>query len=172
MSNSDGFGQFHAPGPQDPYAGQQSADPYAGHQGSDPYSGQHGSDPFVGHQGTDPYGQQQGASYSAPQFGQGALPYGGPPQPTYVQAPPSDPLAVTSMILGIVSLTCLPVVGPIGLVLAIMGMKKTSDGTASGRGMAIAGLVLSILGTLYLVGIVLYFVFIIGLFAMTGSSGY
>ena len=118
---------------------------------------------------TDPYASQEPAAstYDAPQFGQGALPYGGPPQPVYVPAAPTNPLAVTSMILGIVSIACMPLVGPVGLVLAILGMKQTATSGEQGRGMAIAGLVLGYLE------IVLWFVFfaaIMGFFALGASQ--
>ncbi len=55
------------------------------------------------------------------------------------------------MVLGI--LLCIPLVTSLGaLVFAIVGMKATRPGGKGGRGMAIAGLVLGIIGTVMWLG--------------------
>jgi len=77
-----------------------------------------------------------------------------------VQQPPkadrTSILAVTSLVLGLLSLPCcfIPVVGPalglVGIVFAIASMIfiSSAQGRLGGRGLAIGGLVCSILGTL------------------------
>lgn len=52
----------------------------------------------------------------------------------------------TSAVLGLVFAFLLPVVG---LILSIIGITKTGAGKAKGRGLAVAGLIISILGTLF-----------------------
>ncbi|SCL46783.1 DUF4190 domain-containing protein [Micromonospora peucetia] len=69
-----------------------------------------------------------------------------PPQVIVAQVPPASGLATASMVLGIIGvlggwclfgLPCLAAV-----VLGHMGLRDTADGRKSGRGMAVAGLVL------------------------------
>ena len=141
---------------QDPYAAQQS--PYGAAQ--------------------SPYGAEQNG-YSAPQFDAGAQPYGvgvpGPYASPLVMAPPSSGLGIAGFVLGLRSITlCTGITGPFGLVLSIMGMRETSPEAASprsGRGLAIAGLVLSILGTLLLLAFVAYVIFAIVVVGLSASSG-
>lgn len=63
-------------------------------------------------------------------------------------APPAKPgnaAAVASLILGI--LLCIPLLTSVlAIVFAIVGLRKSRSGQAGGRGMAIAGLVLGIVG--------------------------
>ena len=61
---------------------------------------------------------------------------GGPPSAT----------AVLSLIAG--RLFCLPGVGPIATVLGVVGLARTSDGRTRGRGLAVAGLTLGLVGLL------------------------
>jgi phosphotransferase system glucose/maltose/N-acetylglucosamine-specific IIC component len=76
--------------------------------------------------------------------------------PIYSYTPPGNPngQAIASLVLGIVSIVCLPtsyfggayigaITGILGIVFAAVGMNKVN-----GRGLAIAGLVLSIIGTI------------------------
>ncbi|MFC7496557.1 MULTISPECIES: DUF4190 domain-containing protein [unclassified Nocardioides] len=100
-----------------------------------------------------PYGQQQGQPYGQPYP---------PQQPAYgypVAAPPTDGLALGSMITGIAALVmaCAYGVGllasPVALVLGRVAMKRIdrSEGRLGGRGMALAGFILGIIGTALLV---------------------
>lgn len=64
----------------------------------------------------------------------------------------SKGLAIASMVLGIISVVCccawyiaIPV-AIIGLVLGCISLKKISEGVADGKGMAMTGLVLSVVG--------------------------
>ena len=111
----------------------------------------------------------------------GQPPYGGPPG-GYGMAPQPkmSGMAIASLILGIASLcvTWIPVVGMVGFVTSIagailgfMGMKQVEQQpqTYSGKGIAIAGLVLSILA--FLVGL-LWMLFFAAMFsAAAGLEG-
>lgn len=156
---------------QDQYAAQQS--PYGAEQ--DPYSSGAGTSGDF----QESFGAEQSV-HSAPQFGGGAQPYGvgvpGPYASPIAMAPPSSGLGIAGFVLGLLSITlCSGITGPFGLVLSIMGMRETSPAAASprsGRGLAIAGLVLSILGTLILLAFVAYVIFVIVVVGVSASSGY
>ncbi|MDI3423504.1 DUF4190 domain-containing protein [Streptomyces luteolus] len=83
-----------------------------------------------------------------PPYGQGAPPpYGWqPPYPYPQQQPSTNGLAVTSMVLGI--LCFLP---PLGLVLGLVALSQIKRNGQRGKGMAIAGVTLSSIGTAFLV---------------------
>lgn len=177
---------------QDPYGtSSERHDPYGSSASADPYASaeQRGAaDPY----GTaDPYGsaEQRGAAdpHGAPQFGGGVqdpyvpLPSGLSPgyytAPGYaVAAPPSSGLGIAGFVVGLLGLTlCGTLVSPVGLVLSILGMRETAP-TATppkgGRGLTITGLVLSIIGTVGLLGIIAYFVFVFVIAGVAASSGY
>lgn len=66
--------------------------------------------------------------------------------------PRSEGLAITSMVLGIVGLLsvccCTLLSGPLGIAATItgfIGLSKANDGSAGGKGMAVAGVVLGII---------------------------
>ena len=95
-------------------------------------------------------------------------PYGYPYLPPYGAVQPPMPkkgrgFAVTAMVLGICSICFAGVIGILlaitGLIFAIIALKKCK-GPASGRGMAIAGLVCSIVGFVFSVLAILYTVWI------------
>lgn len=92
---------------------------------------------------------QAGPGYPPPN--PGFAPYGYPyPYPMMPMAPELPKgLAITGMVLGIVGLcTALfyigGVVGIVGLIFSIIALRKASRGLGAGKGMAIAGLVTSI----------------------------
>ncbi|WP_411075262.1 DUF4190 domain-containing protein [Streptomyces sp. cmx-4-7] len=76
--------------------------------------------------------------------------YGG--QPGWQQAP-SNGMGTAAMVLGIVSVAgfCLyglgAVLGILGVIFGVIGVKKAGRGEATNRGMAIAGIVLGAIGT-------------------------
>ncbi|MER6613849.1 DUF4190 domain-containing protein [Streptomyces xantholiticus] len=88
-------------------------------------------------QGGQPYGQYQ--PYQQP------LPYPRPPQPV-----PVNGLAITSLVVGIVC--CLP---PLGLILGTVALRQLRRKGGRGKGMAIAGIVLSSISTLLVLLMVL-----------------
>ena len=81
-------------------------------------------------------------------------PAGGPHSRPY-NAPAENGMAIAGFVLSIVGLLSCCLTSPIGLILSIIGMKKTDQ-----QGLAIAGLVLGILGTLGLIAIVAYIVIV------------
>ncbi|MEV6345483.1 DUF4190 domain-containing protein [Actinoplanes sp. NPDC051851] len=84
-----------------------------------------------------------------------------PPQVVIVQSPPSSVYAIASLILGIISLmggfcVCgLPCIAAV--VCGHLGLRETKDGSKSGYGMAVAGLIMG-----YLLIIPTVFLFITG----------
>ncbi|MFP5348187.1 MAG: DUF4190 domain-containing protein [Actinomycetes bacterium] len=112
--------------------------------------------------------------YQAPVLSNGPSPYGpspyGPPSDAYPGGPhlpaqplarPSSGLAITSFVLGLVALLLcvIPVVGVLAILLAIAGavlgavaLSRFKKGTAGGKGLGIAGLVMSVLAFLGGVG--------------------
>jgi uncharacterized protein DUF4190 len=126
-------------GPENPYG--QPVPPYGPPAEQPPYQ--------------QPYQQPyQSGGYPQPSYGgPGYLP------PAYTPAPPNEGLAVASMVVGIVSmvLACGYGIGllgsPVAMVLGRVSMKRIdrSQGQLGGRGMAQAGFILGIIGTVLLV---------------------
>jgi len=91
----------------------------------------------------------------------GYPPSGGPGYlpPGYVTAPPNEGMAIASMVVGIASLVLICGYGigllgsPVAMVLGRVSMKRidASGGQLGGRGMAQAGFILGIIGTVLLV---------------------
>jgi hypothetical protein len=79
---------------------------------------------------------------------------------------PASVMAVIALILGILSFI-LPIFALPALIVSILGMKQTAGNRQSGRGMAIAGLVLSIIGIL--AGIFWISIFVFSFFASKGA---
>ncbi len=171
MTNDPGDGQP----PQDPY--QQPPGQSPGY-GQDPAQGQppppgYGQDPAQGQYGQQPYGQQPYGQqpYGQQQYGQPA--YGG-----YPASAPTDGRALAAMITGIVSLVlaCGYGVGllasPVAWYLGKSSMNRidASQGQLGGRGMAQAGMVLGIIGTVLLVLALVALVVILGLVAGSSTS--
>jgi len=112
-----------------------------------------------------PYAQQpsyQQPSYQQPSYQQPSYqPYGVPGYlpPGYAAAPPNEGMAVASMVVGIASLVLMCGYGigllgsPVAMVLGRVSMKRidASGGQLGGRGMAQAGFILGIIGTVLLV---------------------
>ena len=105
-----------------------------GQQYGQPYQQQYGQQ----------YGQQQyGQSYQQPYYGQQYSPY-------YAYQEQSNGLAVGGFI-------CSFFFSLIGLILSIMGLKKANQIGGKGKGLAIAGIVISILGMFsYVLLVILY----------------
>jgi len=147
MSSSD-------PEQPNPYGAQPPPNPYGG----EPQYGQQQPPPY------NPYGQQQ------PYQQQPYPPSGYPPgYPAYQPAPPNDGLGLASMIIGIASLvlSCLYGFGllgaPAALIMGRISMKRIdrSNGQLGGRGMAQAGFILGIIGSVFLVLAIIALVVII-----------
>jgi hypothetical protein len=65
-------------------------------------------------------------------------------------------------VLGIVGffMTC-GLTAPVGIVIGVLGLNECKHGTKGGRGLAIAGLITSIVATLVWLGIILFYVALI-----------
>lgn len=168
-------------------ANSSGSDPYA----SDAYSS--GSPASDSGQVRDPYATDA-AAWSGPEFGSGAGPagqdpYGAPAspnhqpshqfgpgfsQPVYAPAPPTSSHAIVGLVLGIASFVfCAGLTAPLGLIFSILGMRETGVNAAQpkgGRGLAIAGLVVSILGCLVLLLMLAYIVLAIVLAGAGATS--
>ncbi|GAA0559257.1 hypothetical protein GCM10010172_47890 [Paractinoplanes ferrugineus] len=86
-----------------------------------------------------------------------------PSQPDYQNPPPVAPAQKTSG-LAIAGFIFAFVFSPIGFVLSLIALFKTGAGKAAGRGLAIAGLIISVLGTI-VIGLLLA-----GVFAVANSK--
>jgi predicted Zn finger-like uncharacterized protein/prepilin-type processing-associated H-X9-DG protein len=119
-----GAGAYAPPGapPQQPAYQQQQQQPYGQHQPQ---------------QQQPPY---PGQPAMAPQYPGGPVGYGG------YQPPPqqeSNGLAVASLIFGIIGLFIPVIPSIVGVILGILGLKKTKDPRVGGKGLAIAGIAVS-----------------------------
>lgn len=116
-----------------------------------------------------PYSQApypQGSSSRSP-YPQGGVPQGAYPQGPYPQSPypqgPHDPPAQAGGarpqapldVVSVVGLVLAVLLAPVGLVVSIVGLVRTSGGRRRGRGFAIAGVVVSVVvSILVAVGVV------------------
>ena len=126
--------------------------------------------------GTPPVGPPTGAGYPPPaSYPQAAYPppppggypppgdYPQPGYPGYGPPRPSSGLAVAALVVGIIGvLTSFVVLGGVlgivALVLGIIGLGKARRGLASGRGMAITGIVLGVLAILIAAAALAFFI--------------
>lgn len=78
----------------------------------------------------------------------------GPP-PVWAPPPRTDPLAIASLVVGIVGLFLFPfVVSQVGLVLGIVAARRVRRSGDQGFGLAVAGIVVGALGTLFVLAMV------------------
>lgn len=126
--------------------------------GSSPY----GSPAAYGQHGHQQYGKT-GAAYGYPApgpqpygYGPGAGPGYGPGGPGWHTLPPSNGKSVASMVVGIIGLvatcTCWGsflgiILAPVALGLGLSARRACDRGEAGGRGQAVAGFVMGIIGT-------------------------
>ena len=68
-------------------------------------------------------------------------------------APPNDSQATLALVLGIIGVFCCPILGPVALYIGNTSRQRVqaSGGTLGGGGLATAGLILGIIGTIFLV---------------------
>jgi hypothetical protein len=160
-------GQAGWPPHQPPPAPPPYGSPPGGHQ-APPY----GSTPG-GHQ-APPYGQPPAGQYGSPQYGQpGRPPYGAAPYGYHVgHVAETNGKATTSLVLGIVGIVVCPIICSIpALVLGYQARTEIDDshGRQTGRGNAVAGIVLGWIGVA-LYG-VLFVIFLIAALVDGGTSG-
>ena len=144
--NDPGQGGYQPP--PSPQYGQQPPAPY-GQQPPPPY----------GQQPPSPYGQQP-----VPQYGPGG----------YAPAPATDQMAIISLIVSIggLVLAC-PPAGIVSLILGLRSLRKIKESgdTIGGRGLAIAGIAISALDILIMLGIIAFFL-IVAISGGFNSSNY
>ena len=78
----------------------------------------------------------------------GAVPGPGPlaPLSSYRPSPPTNSMAITGLVMGCLSIMCCPVLGILGIIFSAMALSELKgQSVQTGRGAAMAGLVLSIL---------------------------
>ena len=121
-----------------------------------------------------PPSQYPGAS-TQPGF-QGATIYAPPGTPGgYVQTSPTNNLAITSLVLSIVGtlsiFLCffLAVLAPAGAITGHVALKRIKTSGQSGRGLALAGVIVGWIGTLGAAAMAVLFAVLIG---YSGTSGY
>jgi hypothetical protein len=68
-------------------------------------------------------------------------------------APPNDSQATLALVLGIISVICCQILGPVALFIGNSSRQRiaASGGTLGGGGLATAGMILGIIGTVFLV---------------------
>ena len=69
--------------------------------------------------------------------------------PQYGQPQQSNGMAIASLVLGLVGF-CVPGLGIVAIILGAVGMNKARDARVGGKGLAIAGLVLGIVATIFI----------------------
>ncbi len=95
-----------------------------------------------------------------------------PPAP--YPAPKTDPLAITSLVLGIIGIVFIPasiILSPIALVTGVRAKRRIAErgGSVEGTGIAQAGFILGIIGTVIAALVILAFGICVAIFASSGS---
>ncbi|GAB2983645.1 DUF4190 domain-containing protein [Nocardioides montaniterrae] len=167
MSETNEPGQPNNP---DPYGDAPTSNPY-GSAPQNPYAPPPAAP-------SAPYGQPPAAPYGQPSVppspyeAPNANPYAAPPAPPYGSAPygsapygqpgyqplptgKTDGISIAAMVTSIVGLlVCLP--APVGIVLGFVGLSRTKQGRAGGRGFALTGVIVGFIGVL-IWGVILAF---------------
>jgi len=81
-------------------------------------------------------------------------------------------LAIVSLVLGILSIVLCQITGPVAVVTGFMARKRANETPAEygGAGLALAGIITGVIGSILLVLVLLYFIAVFGLIA--GSSSF
>ncbi|HEX6548188.1 MAG TPA: DUF4190 domain-containing protein [Candidatus Dormibacteraeota bacterium] len=90
-----------------------------------------------------------------------------------VAAAPNDSQATLALVLGIISVVCCSILGPVAFFIGNASLQRirASGGTLGGAGLAQAGRILGIIGTVFLaLGILYAIVVIIGAISSSHSS--
>lgn len=119
-----------------------------------------------------PYGASDGQNPYYPQ-----QPYGYGAAPAYIPtAPPAktNALAITSLVSSIAAFVIVPLIGSIvGVITGHISLKQLRTSGEAGRGMALAGTIVGWVGiglsVITIVLIVLWFIFVFGAIASSGS---
>lgn len=91
---------------------------------------------------------------------------------TPFQPPPAaggqdQTLAIVSLVCGILGIVCCQIAGPVAIITGFMAKKKATENPSQfgGSGMALAGIITGAIGTLLLIGVILYYIIVIALVA-------
>ncbi len=109
----------------------------------------------------------QPGTYGHPVSPQFQLDYANPAPPVLMPRP-TNSLAVAALCCGIGQLVAGPLTGIPAIILGAMSLKQIRETGEGGHGMAVAGLVLGIVGTLLMV---LFFVLVTAIFSSLAHSG-
>ena len=97
-----------------------------------------------------------------------------PPYPPYM-APKTNGKSIAALVLGILSIM-LPyigfIIGIVAIIFAALSLKEIKVRMEQGKGLAIAGLVCGIIGTLIYALIILFLIILVVFFADTSSTLY
>jgi hypothetical protein len=95
--------------------------------------------------------------------------YGGPGYPAAV--PPTDPMAITALVLGLISLFCFPLLGIGAVICGHIARKRARESPVptSADGLALAGLICGYLSLVVLAFIIVVYGFVI-IAAIAGSA--
>lgn len=112
-------------------------------------------------QAPPPPAQPQAPAPQAPPPGQAPAP-SAPAQQAYAPRDPGNTPAVVGLVLGIVGIIMFPLAAPFAWWQGIVGKRRVDEGkTTQNRGMAVAGQVLGIIGTVLMV--IYFLVFVIAI---------
>lgn len=94
-------------------------------------------------------------------------------EPVAAAAKASSNRGTIALVLGIISIVCCPVVGPVAWVLGKQELNAIAAGSApaAGEGVAKAGMILGIIGTVFVVFGFLWIIFWGGLAVVQGAFG-
>lgn len=80
--------------------------------------------------------------------------------------------AITSLVLGILSLVCCPILAPIAWYIGSQEVKAVREGRSpiAGEGIAKAGMIIGIIGTIWMVLVALWIFFMGGMAILQGMA--
>lgn len=95
------------------------------------------------------------------------------PPPWGVPATYNHPRGTTVLVLGVLSVVVLPILGPFAWAMGQAAIKEvdSSGVPAANRSMLVGGMITGIIGTVFLVVGMLWFLAVVGLFATSVSTG-
>jgi uncharacterized membrane protein YvbJ len=94
--------------------------------------------------------ENQAPSYNAPQYGPAAK-------------QENNGMAIGGFVCSLVGFLCCQLVTPVGLILSIIGLSKSKQMNGSGKGLAIAGIIIGAIGVaIFILTIILYAIGAVG----------
>lgn len=128
----------------------------------------HGEPPAYGQQ-PPPYGESNPYGQQPPPYG-ASNPYG---QPDPYGAATQHPQSTTILVLGILSIVCCQILGPVAWIMGNKAVKEidANPGAYSGRETANIGRILGIIGTVLLaIGLVIAIIYIIAIIGVIATG--